>query len=144
MWILSRLSYAIEQCESGFVNYQFPLITTTIYNFWLYELCDIYIEYIKQDFYGTNTDPERQEIVKLILYTCLSNGLKLLAPIMPYLTEELYQRLPQPNNGQNSPPSLCVTPYPQSSQVEIRLIELDISISVHFVFFSFFIVQTVS
>jgi valyl-tRNA synthetase len=36
---------------------------------------------------------------------------------MPFVSEELYQRLPKPNNGQNAPPSLCVTPYPQTSQV---------------------------
>jgi valyl-tRNA synthetase len=38
---------------------------------------------------------------------------------MPYVSEELYQRLPKPNGGKNSPPSLCVTPYPQSSEVRI-------------------------
>ncbi|CAF3823052.1 unnamed protein product [Rotaria sp. Silwood1] len=116
LWILSRLSYAIEQCEIGFTNYQFPQVTTAIYNFWFYELCDVYIEYIKQDFCATNIDSQRQEIIKLILYICLNNGLKLLAPIMPYITEELYQRLPQPKQDQPLPPSLCVTPYPQSIQ----------------------------
>jgi hypothetical protein len=37
---------------------------------------------------------------------------------MPYVSEELYQRLPKPNQGKNAPPSLCVTPYPQSIQVK--------------------------
>jgi len=85
------------------------MVTTSIYNFWLYELCDIYIEYIKQDFFSSSE--QRKETVKLILYTCLNNGLRLLAPIMPYLAEELYQRLPKPTD--NEPPSLCVTLYPQ-------------------------------
>ncbi|CAF1467292.1 unnamed protein product, partial [Didymodactylos carnosus] len=115
IWIINRLYHAIEQCENGFEAYQLPTVTTAIYNFWLYEFCDIYIEYIKQDFFDTNNDNERKETVKNILYTCLDNGLRLLAPIMPFLSEELYQRLPKPNNTQN-PPSLCVTPYPQSSQ----------------------------
>lgn len=68
--------------------------------------------------YAKEPDVKRQETIKLILYTCLNNGLRLLAPIMPYVSEELYQRLPKPNQGQGSPPSLCVTPYPQSSQVK--------------------------
>ena len=38
---------------------------------------------------------------------------------MPFVSEELYQRLPKPNKGQNSPPSLCVTPYPRLIQVLI-------------------------
>lgn len=117
LWILSRLSHAIEQCENGFTNYLFPQVTTAIYNFWLYELCDIYIEYVKKDLYAKEPDPRRQETIKLILYTCLDNGLRLIAPIMPFVSEELYQRLPKPNKGLNSPPSLCVTPYPRASDV---------------------------
>ncbi len=122
MWILSRLSYVIEQCESSFKKYQFPQIATAIYNFWLPELNDIYIQYVKNDFFSEEPNLEqqnRQNTIKLILYTCLNNGLRLIAPIMPYLSEEFYQRLPKPNNGQNSSTSLCVTPYPQSNEVNI-------------------------
>lgn len=42
-WILSRLSAAVALCENGFQAYDFPAITTSIYNFWLYELCDVYL-----------------------------------------------------------------------------------------------------
>ncbi|CAF3052895.1 unnamed protein product, partial [Rotaria sp. Silwood2] len=50
LWTLSRLSYAIEQCEIGFNKYRFRQITTTIYNFWIYDFLDFYMEYIKKDF----------------------------------------------------------------------------------------------
>lgn len=53
---------------------------------------------------------------------------------MPYVSEELYQRLPKPNGGANSPPSLCVTPYPQSSEVRIYK---DILLLLLFQFFFF-------
>ena len=117
LWILSRLAATIEQCDDGFKNYLFPQVTTAIYSFWLYELCDVYIEYVKQYFYAAEPDVQRQETIKSILYTCLNNGLRLLAPIMPFLSEELYQRLPKPDQGRNSPPSLCVTPYPRPEEV---------------------------
>ncbi len=71
-----------------------------------------YIQYIKKDFFPKEPNLEeqnRQNTIKSILYTCLNNSFRLTVPIMPYFCEELYQRLPQPNNGQNSPPSLCVT-----------------------------------
>lgn len=42
-WILSRLSAAVALCGNGFQAYDFPAITTAIYNFWLYELCDVYL-----------------------------------------------------------------------------------------------------
>ncbi|CAF3434064.1 unnamed protein product [Rotaria socialis] len=61
LWILSRLSYAIEQCESGFKRYQFPQIATAIYNFWFPELDDIYIQYVKKDFY-----PEKPKCICLL------------------------------------------------------------------------------
>ncbi|XP_050394719.1 valine--tRNA ligase, partial [Patella vulgata] len=46
-WILSRLSLAVELCTNGFASYDFPAVTTGCYNFWLYELCDWYLEYMK-------------------------------------------------------------------------------------------------
>lgn len=117
LWILSRLRYAVEQCQTGFEKYLFPQVTTAIYNFWFYELCDIYIEYVKQDLYATTPDAQRQELIKWILFTCLDNGLRLLAPIMPFVSEELHQRLPKAKTSDEVLPSLCVTPYPRTSDV---------------------------
>ena len=42
-WILSKMTYAIEQSNIGFENYDFQTATTACYNFWLYELCDWYL-----------------------------------------------------------------------------------------------------
>ena len=42
-WILSRLSHAVDSCNKGMETYDFPMATTAIYNFWLYELCDWYL-----------------------------------------------------------------------------------------------------
>ena len=65
-WILSRLSYAIQNANKGFSEYDFPLITTTLYNFWLYELCDVYLEYLKPIVYGD--EEEVKSVVRNILY----------------------------------------------------------------------------
>lgn len=43
-WILSRLAAAVEASNYGMANYAFQLATTAIFNFWLYDLCDIYLE----------------------------------------------------------------------------------------------------
>lgn len=42
-WILSRLCAAVALCDAAFKAYDFPSLTTTVYNFWLYELCDVYL-----------------------------------------------------------------------------------------------------
>uniref|UniRef100_A0A671P093 valine--tRNA ligase n=1 Tax=Sinocyclocheilus anshuiensis TaxID=1608454 RepID=A0A671P093_9TELE len=104
-WILSRLSAAVALCDSGFQAYDFPTVTTAIYNFWLYELCDVYLV--------MNTS--QADICRQTLYTCLEVGLRLLSPLMPFVTEELFQRLPR-RHAQDSPPSICVTPYPETSE----------------------------
>ena len=43
LWILSRLSEAVDLSEKGLAGYDFPTVTSAIYNFWLYDLCDIYL-----------------------------------------------------------------------------------------------------
>lgn len=43
MWMLSRLAAAMTDANKGFVEYDFPLATTAVYNVWLYELCDVYL-----------------------------------------------------------------------------------------------------
>lgn len=55
-------------------------------------------------------------VCRQTLYTCLEVGLRLLSPLMPFVTEELYQRLPR-RNPQSDPPSICVTSYPDSQEV---------------------------
>ncbi|XP_057691094.1 valine--tRNA ligase [Corythoichthys intestinalis] len=113
-WILSRLSAAVSSCDAGFKAYDFPAITTAIYNFWLYELCDVYLESVKPVF--SNAGDEKQaEVCRQTLYTCLDVGLRLLAPIMPFVTEELYQRLPR-RQPQLDAPSVCVTSYPDAEE----------------------------
>ncbi|KAJ7377422.1 Valine--tRNA ligase [Desmophyllum pertusum] len=54
-WILSRLSYAEKTANEGFRNYDFPSATTAIYNFWLYELCDVYLvrsKFVENSFFS--------------------------------------------------------------------------------------------
>lgn len=55
-------------------------------------------------------------VCRQTLYTCLEVGLRLLSPLMPFVTEELYQRLPR-RRPQSDPPSICVTPYPDPQEV---------------------------
>lgn len=60
-------------------------------------------------------DPVAAECARQSLYTCLDVGLRLLSPFMPFVTEELFQRLPR--RTPEAPASLCVTPYPEPSEV---------------------------
>lgn len=116
-WILSRLSAAVGLCDDGFKAYDFPAITTAIYNFWLYELCDVYLESVKPVVARAEEDGSSEQVLvcRQTLYTCLEVALRLLSPLMPFVTEELYQRLPR-RRPQHDPPSVCVTAYPDSQE----------------------------
>ena len=103
--------------------------TNAVYNFWLYELCDVYIvrhvissvvelagrqRMRIQEAMKPMTDPSAPARTRIsaqqTLYTCLDHGLRLLHPFMPFVTEELWQRLPRRPN--DATPSIMVSRYP--------------------------------
>ncbi|CAD5235425.1 unnamed protein product [Bursaphelenchus xylophilus] len=108
LWIMSRLASAVERSENGFKNYNFQDVTTALYNFWLYEFCDVYLEAIKPDM--AKKDPKITETIRAILYTCVDVFLRLISPFMPFITEELWQRLPK--RASVTWPSVAVAEYP--------------------------------
>ncbi|XP_044734548.1 valine--tRNA ligase isoform X2 [Chrysoperla carnea] len=111
LWILSKLANAVETCNNGFKNYDFPTLTQACYDFWLYHLCDFYLEYLKPVF--QTGDAEKISTAQKVLYRCLDVGLRILSPFMPFITEELYQRLPRSENYKAQVPSICVAAYPE-------------------------------
>ena len=114
-WILSRLAFAVDSCNSGLSEYNFPQATTALYNFWLYELCDVYLECIKPVF-QSSAEPSAALTARNVLYACLDGGLRLISPFMPYISEELFQRLPR-RKPESDPPSIMVTPYPTAKEM---------------------------
>ncbi|XP_023954262.2 valine--tRNA ligase isoform X2 [Bicyclus anynana] len=122
-WMLSRLALAVQRVNQGFRSYEFPAATTHCYNLWLYDLCDVYLEYLKPVF-GQGSE-EQKLGARRTLYTTLEYGLKLLSPFMPFITEELYQRLPRQDA---SCPSICVADYPTESDTPWRSEELEANV----------------
>lgn len=116
LWILSKLSNTIETTNKAFESYEFATITQASYGFWLYDLCDNYLECLKPVFLSDNT--EKKAIARRVLYTCLDYGLRLLSPFMPFITEELFQRLPRKNLA--TIPSICVAPFPDIAQFNFK------------------------
>ncbi|OQR80180.1 valine--tRNA ligase-like [Tropilaelaps mercedesae] len=124
-WILSRLAGCCANANKGLADYDFPLTTTACYSFWLYDLCDVYLESLKPIFQsGTRA---AKAAAAQTLYVCLDAGVRLLHPMMPFISEELWQRLPR---RANDPPSICIAPYPQEADVPCgrnEQIEKDVS-----------------
>ncbi|XP_043285478.1 valine--tRNA ligase isoform X1 [Venturia canescens] len=120
VWMLSRVSHAAKTCDEGMAQYDFTAATTACYNLWLYDLCDVYLEYLKPVF--QNGTPEQKMAAKRVLFQTLDVGLRLLSPFMPFITEELYQRLPRTKLNY---PSICVSPYPEESECPWRNLEIE-------------------
>ncbi|KAK8726860.1 hypothetical protein OTU49_010098, partial [Cherax quadricarinatus] len=116
-WMLSQLAYAVKECNIAFEEFNFPRATTALYNLWWYQICDVYLECLKPVMYSENE--EAKELSCNVLYTAVYVGLALISPFMPYLSEELFQRLP--SRTANQPPSICVTPYPEPEEYEMFL-----------------------
>mmetsp|Transcript_49822 Transcript_49822/g.153860 ORF Transcript_49822/g.153860 Transcript_49822/m.153860 type:complete len:1584 (+) Transcript_49822:1327-6078(+) len=109
-WILSRLSACAEKSNKAFEKYEFANATTATYSFFLYDLCAVYLELLKPRFHAEGEGAKAdQQVAKEVLYVCLDWSFRLMHPLLPYLTEELYQRLP-PSPVKSE--SICVAPYP--------------------------------
>ncbi|KAK8559672.1 hypothetical protein V6N13_016411 [Hibiscus sabdariffa] len=94
-WILSVLNKSISKTVLSLNSYEFSDATTSVYSWWQYQFCDIFIEAIKPYFVGDNTAfSSERKFAQDTLWTCLEIGLRLLHPFMPFVTEELWQRLP--------------------------------------------------
>jgi len=89
-WILSRLENAVEKTLAAFEEYRFDQATHTLYQFLWRELCDWYIEMAKPYLGGEGDRAVRARGVTLHV---IDRILRLLHPVMPFITEELWQRL---------------------------------------------------
>lgn len=91
-------------------NRDFAEATNYAYRFFLNDLCDVFIEATKPTFESTEDTPEKLS-AQNTLYTALEGGLKLLHPFMPYVTEDLWQRLPR--RAGDETPSIMVAAFPE-------------------------------
>jgi len=115
-WILSCLANAVSTCNAAFEEYDLPKATSAIYNFWLYELCDVYLEAVKPVF-QTLSDESSATAARAVLAACFDAGLRLISPFMPFISEELWQRLPRPESvKQTLPPSINIARYPSAEE----------------------------
>ncbi len=93
LWILSRMSAALASVESALESYNLQEACQAGYRFVWSELCDWYLEFSKARLGGE----ERAE-VQHVLSRCLEGALKMLHPIMPFVTEEIWSRF-RPDSG---------------------------------------------
>jgi valyl-tRNA synthetase len=92
-WILSRLKRVTAATANSLDNYRFNEAASELYNFVWHEFCDWYLEAVKPALYGKQGESQKQAALQVLWHT-LRDILILLHPFMPFVTEEIWHKLP--------------------------------------------------
>ena len=118
-WIISRLNKTARDLNTAIDNYEFHGAVQNLYHFFWDDFCDWYIELAKSDVTAEGESAARTE-ARTRLLTVLEQALRLLHPFMPYITEELWQRLPgeKPLHVAyaGAEPTVMLTAYPEGAK----------------------------
>ena len=110
-WILSRLNRAIGVVDKSLAEFKMNDATHAVYSFIWSEYCDWYIELIKKRLYDENNSRAQQVARSLAVYV-LDNIIRLLHPLMPFITEEIWQSLPDSLKKNDKTETIMLQPYP--------------------------------
>ena len=97
-WILSRLNNVTSEVSTGLDEYRFNDAAGALYRFIWHELCDWYLEAVKPALYG-NAGDKRQTVTQQVLARVLKDTLVLLHPFAPFISEEIWHKLPNRNGS---------------------------------------------
>ena len=110
-WILSLLNKTTREVNKSLSAFRFDEASKTLYKFFWDEFCDWYIEMVKPVLFDKQGSATDKESAKRVLLEVLDRSLRLLHPFMPFITEEIWQKL----GGVE--PSIMVAPYPIAEEV---------------------------
>ncbi len=133
-WLLSRLQAVAGEVDTALENFRFSDAANAIYSFVWHELCDWYIELAKPHLHQSEeleqdaAKSARRHVVQGVLATALETTMRLLHPFAPYVTEEIWQKLPKPPQ---LPGSLMITVFPRgdasfvdpAAEAEMKLVQ---------------------
>lgn len=125
-WILTRLNSTILEISKDLEVYNYDQAARKLYDFFWNELCDWYIEASKN---RLNSSGKDKLVVQNVILQVFDSSLRLLHPFMPYISEELWQKLPIEKDSEllisaKWPESNENNIYPESEKVFLKIMEL--------------------
>ena len=108
LWILQKLNSTAANTNKALEERDFKIATEEIYKYWISQFCDVYIENSKPLIVDGTAEQKRS--AQDTLYTALEGALCLIHPFMPFVTEELWQRLPR--RPEDKTRTVCKAAYP--------------------------------
>lgn len=116
-WVRSRFQQVVKEVRKALDDYRFDLLAQILYEFVWNEYCDWYLEFAKCVLYK-ETKPSEQRGTRITLLEILESLLRLLHPIMPFITEEIWHTVaPVVDKNGNS---IMIEPYPEFNKAEIH------------------------
>ena len=117
-FIISRLMACCETVNDYFANYKFGDAQQAAYSYWMNDLCDVYIELAKPVLYDQGEEnKDKRWAAQASLWVAIEAGLRILHPMMPFVTEELWQRLPGRGTlGDSEPETIMLAKFPQCNE----------------------------
>ncbi|WP_201533446.1 valine--tRNA ligase [Psychrobacter ciconiae] len=117
-WIMSRLNSTIHSIHQHFNQYRLDLVSHDIYEFIWNEYCDWYVELAKASLNDDSVSNERKAQIRFVLLNVLETALRFTHPIMPYLTEEIWQII-APLLDRKDTDSIVIADYPTADSSQI-------------------------
>ncbi len=115
-WIRARFGVAVAAVHKHFAEYRLDLASQAIYEFTWHEFCDWYLELSKPVLQSQDADAARKRGTRKTLLEVLESLLRLLHPLMPFVTEEIWQQL-APRAGIDGP-TIMLQPYPEAGAID--------------------------
>ncbi|WP_303720566.1 valine--tRNA ligase [Malonomonas rubra] len=118
-WILDCFAKTAEEANKALDGYKFNDVAGVLYSFTWHEFCDWYVELSKEDLYGD--EPQAKMRAQKVLFTVLEGLLRLLHPLLPFVTEEIWQALP----GKRPTLSIMQANYPIGAFCKVDATEVE-------------------
>jgi valyl-tRNA synthetase len=114
-WIRGRLGHAVAQVRQSLAGYRFDLAAQAMYEFVWYEFCDWYLELSKPVLQSADASPALKRGARRTLLEVLEGTLRMLHPLMPFITEEIWLKV-GPLAGRRGP-TIMLQPYPRAEDL---------------------------
>jgi valyl-tRNA synthetase len=114
-WIRSRFGRMLGTVETAFAEYRFDYVATALYEFTLYEFCDWYVELTKPVLQSESASEGPKRGTRQTLAVVLEALQRALHPLMPFITEEIWQRA-APLSGRRHGQTIMLEPFPQPTE----------------------------
>ena len=113
-WIISAFNSTIKKCTESLEKYRYADTANLLYDFVWHSFCDWYVELAKPDLNGE--DEERAHLTRGVLAHVLDGCLKMLHPMIPYITEELWRMLGKVCKNRDEGETIMLAPWPKCDE----------------------------